>query len=292
MRSPQAPLVLAHELAHVAQHPAEPAPRHPLRVDTPASAAERQATHAASRVARGETVTSSGTKAGSGVVHRALRDILAGGAIGAAAGGLIGSIFGPIGALIGAGVGLLGGLVAGEVLGAERRGLTSDEKREATIVFGTSLDMSAVKIAESSVMSAGNYARTPFGTIYVPPGFFKRPFSETMPILIHELTHVWQYQHGISVTEKVWWALHGRSAYDYGDEAGLRAASAANKRFLDFNTEQQASIAEDFYRSQRAGLDTSAYQPFIAQLQAGGVVRGTTNAPAPPPAPAPSGGTP
>jgi Domain of unknown function (DUF4157) len=292
VRSPQGPSLLAHELTHVVQQRGEARDSQALTVDVVDSAAEREAAQTGQRLERGGSPGAVKAEAGGGLVQRALSDVLAGGAVGAIAGAFVGSFFGPIGALIGAGIGLLGGLAVGEVAGAQRRGLTSTEQAEATKVFGTSLDMSQVKIAESSVMAVGGFARTPRDTIYFPPGTSRMAFSDFMPWLIHELTHVWQYQHGISVAEKLWWALHGRSAYDYGGEAGLRTAALANKRFLDFNTEQQASIAEDFYKAQRDGRDTSAYQPYIAQLQAGGARAATSAPPVTPPAAAPSGGGP
>ncbi len=290
MRTSAAPAILAHELTHVVQQSHTTPALQTRRLDEADGAAEHEAARAATQVARGGQVGPIGARPSVGVVQRALSDILAGGAVGAIAGAAIGALFGPIGALIGAGVGLLGGLAAGEVAGAERRGLTNDERREATKVFGASLDMSKVRIAESSVMSVGNFARTPFDTIYFPPGTSRLAFADFMPWLIHELAHVWQYQHGISVTEKLWWALHGQTAYDYGGEAGLRAAALQNKRFLDFNTEQQASIAADYYKALIAGRATSAYDPFIAQLKAGGAVRGTTSAPAAPAGGASGGG--
>ena len=285
--------LLAHELTHVVQQSGDVRGDQDLRLEAGDSVAEREAARTGSALVGNGSAGAVTARAEGGVVQRALGDILGGGAAGAILGGSIGAIFGPIGALIGAGIGLLAGLAVGEVAGSERRTLTSTERAEATKVFGTSLDMSKVQIAESSVMSVGGFARTPFDTIYFPPGTSRLAFSDLMPWLIHELTHVWQYQHGISVSEKLWWALHGQKAYNYGGEAGLRSATLANKRFLDFNTEQQASIAEDFYRAQRDGRDTSAYQPFIAQLQAGGAVQPAPSAaPTPPPAAAPGGGGP
>jgi hypothetical protein len=61
--------------------------------------------------------------------------------------------------------------------------------------------------------------------------------------------------------------LHGASAYDYGGESALRQATAQGKRFVDFNTEQQADILKDYYRRKKSGQDVSAYEPFVAQVQ-------------------------
>jgi hypothetical protein len=88
-----------------------------------------------------------------------------------------------------------------------------------------------------------------------------------MPLLIHELTHVWQTQHGYSVVEKLFYALHGAGVYKYGEEAGLRQATAQGKHFKDFNTEQQGDICMDYYVKKKAGADVSVYLPFIAEVQ-------------------------
>ena len=142
----------------------------------------------------------------------------------------------------------------------KRRPLSGDEVREAEKVFGDSLDFEAVRVVESAVMGVGNYARTPFETVYFPPG--AGDSAAFVPWLIHELTHVWQTQHGVSVLTKLRGAVRGR--YDYGGEAGLRAG----RRFRDFNTEQQGDICRDYYRTVVAGGDTSAYERFLAEVRA------------------------
>jgi hypothetical protein len=92
-----------------------------------------------------------------------------------------------------------------------------------------------------------------------------------MPWLIHEMTHTWQTQHGISVIRKTLTALRGGSAYDFGGVKGLEQAAAQGRHFLDFNTEQQASICEHYYTTLKAGGDTSAYEPFINEVKHGGL---------------------
>jgi hypothetical protein len=124
-----------------------------------------------------------------------------------------------------------------------------------------------VKLGESPIMGSGAHARTPFNTIYFPPGAQKDP--NFMSWLIHEMTHVWQTQHGVSVVTKVWWALHAikGNPYDYGGEAGLKDAASKGKKFTDFNTEQQGDICRDYYVAHKSSKDTSAYDPFILQVQ-------------------------
>lgn len=265
--------LLAHELTHVAQQDDSADNPQTLLVEPPHSSAEHEAKAAADTVTRGGAAGPVKVNARCGGVAKVRRTILgdiagalAGGAIGAGLGFLVG---GPIGAIVGGLFGGVAGLAIGDAISATKRPLTSDERTEAKPVFGDSLDMSKVTLAEAPIMAIGQMARTPFDTIYFPPGTFKEAFTDFMPWLIHELTHVWQYQHGVSVFEKLWWALHGAKAYNYGGEAALRAASAQGKRFTDFNTEQQGDICCDYYRKLKAGEDTSAYEPFIAQVKGG-----------------------
>ncbi|KPK89195.1 MAG: hypothetical protein AMJ88_17920 [Anaerolineae bacterium SM23_ 63] len=95
-------------------------------------------------------------------------------------------------------------------------------------------------------------------------------FLNDMCWLMHELTHVWQYQHDgwIYLFEALWVQLKfGPDAYGYGWEAGLIEAIAQNKKFRDFNREQQGDIVKHYYYRHKQGLDTSAWQPFIAEVQ-------------------------
>lgn len=84
-------------------------------------------------------------------------------------------------------------------------------------------------------------AMTPNGEIYFPPGVYKPDYATEITDtawLLHELTHVWQYQHG------VWVRLQGilaRGKYAYGDLAGNTAP------YGSFNIEQQAAIVQDYY---------------------------------------------
>ncbi len=212
-----------------------------------------------------------------GVIHRSLFGAAAGGLVGAGfgavGGALIGSLLGPVGTVVG---GILGGLIGGiaglirgETASTDVRPLTSPERHEAELVFGNSIDYDRVRLGESAIMTAGpgQPARTPFETIYFPPGTLAKPVP--MEWLIHELTHVWQTQHGISVATKIWWALHSIAGnpYDYGGEPRLKEAAKQGRHFLDFNTEQQGNICRDYYLAKKAGRDTSAFDPFILEVR-------------------------
>jgi len=144
------------------------------------------------------------------------------------------------------------------------RPLTPEERAEAAIVFGPGLDYSSIVIREHRVLGAGGFARTLPRSVNFPPGTFTR--GDFTGWLIHELTHAWQYQHGIGLartatTAVLCWAR--LRSYAYGGEPGL----ARRRSLHDFNTEQQADIARDYYRAVKAGRPTAAYEPFVAELR-------------------------
>lgn len=143
------------------------------------------------------------------------------------------------------------------------RPLTQAERAEVRLVFGNNLNLDQIMLAEDPVLTAGGIARTTPTAINLPPGTSRRSYF--MYLLIHELTHTWQYQHGVSIATTASHAIF--STYDYGGEAGLRAATAAGRGFTSFNTEQQGDICEDYYRRLKAGQDVSAWQPFINEVK-------------------------
>jgi hypothetical protein len=93
-----------------------------------------------------------------------------------------------------------------------------------------------------------------------------------LSIVVHELTHVDQYEHAGSVY--IGQALgdqiaEGSHAYDYGGPAGLNADRAAGKHYADYGRERQAQIAQDYYRDITGGTPTVEYDPYIAELRRG-----------------------
>jgi hypothetical protein len=127
------------------------------------------------------------------------------------------------------------------------RRLTDAERRLAESVFGRSIDYRRVRIVETSAFpgtTVGNLIR-------MDPGFDIRNewYAE---VLIHELTHVWQYQHGgtgyMSVALRTQIAASLRTgsrneAYDYVPDA--------TKRFFEFTPEQQGLIVQNFFAMRR-----------------------------------------
>ena len=127
------------------------------------------------------------------------------------------------------------------------RSLTRRELELASSIFGTSIDFSRVRLIPTSVLEY----RTVANSIRVPENFTIAN-AEMAQTLIHELTHVWQYQHSgtgylsISLGTQIA-AQVGRGnrnfAYDYQIQAG--------RTFFDFTPEQQARMVENYFAMQR-----------------------------------------
>ncbi|PID86196.1 MAG: hypothetical protein CSB13_04210 [Chloroflexi bacterium] len=94
---------------------------------------------------------------------------------------------------------------------------------------------------------------------------------KNLPIVVHELTHVFQYENVGSryLGEAIYMLIKTkRDCYNYGGGTGLQDACAVGKCYCDFNREQQAKITQDFYDLTTQGKDVTAYEPFITQVRA------------------------
>lgn len=130
------------------------------------------------------------------------------------------------------------------------RKLTGEEIAKALSVFGASINYGLVRVDEAAL------------SVWVIKKLLQYPqyreFTSLHTIngvggiadytLIHELTHVWQYQQsGAIYAFEALHAQHTAQGYDYGGLEGLRAAKSTGKGLTSFNREQQAQIVEDFY---------------------------------------------
>ncbi len=172
------------------------------------------------------------------------------------------------------------------------RPLTPAEAAEAQAVFAAGLDYSRVRVIEEAawpnwLASLGarlggrpapqtDNAVTLDGRMFFPRRL-QTAVSDLasgnygdMAWLMHELTHVWQSQRegpGYLLRALRAQIALGPRVYDYGGEAGLAAAIQAGKTLADFNVEQQADIARDYYRRLRLGQSVGAWQPFVEVLR-------------------------
>ena len=144
--------------------------------------------------------------------------------------------------------------VAGAALG---RSLTSAERTLAFPVFGSSLDYDRIRLVPTSVLEY----RTIANNIMIPQNF-SITNAQMAQTLIHELTHVWQYQHNgtsyisISLGRQISASIsrgNRNFAYDYQIQSG--------QSFFNFAPEQQAFIVENYYSMLRDRAAIRSAQP-------------------------------
>jgi hypothetical protein len=169
------------------------------------------------------------------------------------------------------------------------RGLTSKERSLAKSVYQDSIDYDEVAIEAGSIGSAGS-TRTGGNTIYMLDNEFADNTSELtadgLNTLIHELGHVWQYQHGgvayipdaLGSQFKAWLETGDRNnAYKWRD------AVKQHLNWEDWNAEQQAEAMEDYFKAKQridAGKPEPDDQDTVTTLEPYvGKVRGGQGAP-------------
>lgn len=129
-----------------------------------------------------------------------------------------------------------------------------------------------IRIAEGGLLKwvfqrNGNRAFATFHTVNLPTaGAHAR---DNLPIVIHELVHVYQYERaGSRYMAEAILAQH-QEGYGYGGDDGLRRSHSQGKRLRNFNREQQAQIVEDFFRSGVRSAGDSAFDHYISELRDG-----------------------
>ena len=281
--TPAGKRLLSHELVHVMQ--GRPASGESLlRVGPVDSSAEREATALSDLAWAGGARIAHSVQ--SGLVQRTMKGAILGGVLGAAGGATLGALAGGgIGALIGGAVGLVGGALIGEDISTKRRKLSAEEIKDAKEIFQDSIDYSKIEITRDSAYSVGA-PRTIGNTIHLKSdwGDFVKDtldLTETgKETLIHEMTHVWQYQNGglayipLSLIAQIKAAVGKGSrnaAYDW------RGAIKAGLKWEDWNPEQQAELVEDYNKAlkkihakQGTGADyqtVSMALPYVKKVQ-------------------------
>jgi hypothetical protein len=128
--------------------------------------------------------------------------------------------------------------------GIAGRALLHSERAVVEAIFGNSVDYGRVRIIIGDIA-----ARTTAGNnIRLPANFSIAQHEEDKQLLVHEMTHVWQFQHngaGYITTSLLQQLSAGATrgsrnfAYDY--RIGPRNS------FFEYAPEQQASIVENYY---------------------------------------------
>ena len=151
--------------------------------------------------------------------------------------------------------------------------LTEEELERAAGVLGDeAIRFRDVRVAEGGVLNLifprnGGRGFVTYHTVNLPRAGGRN--RTEAGLLVHELVHVLQHERLGSVY--IPQCLHAQrtEGYGYGGAEGLREARGQGKRLCDFNREQQAQIAEDYYNCRQANQDVTAYEPFIEDLRKG-----------------------
>ena len=157
--------------------------------------------------------------------------------------------------------------------------LTDAEIEAAASVLGrNAIRYGAVRVAEGRLLPLifrfnKSRAFTLFHTINLPRS--GRHSRSHLDIVVHELTHVYQFE--IAGSIYIWQALRAQrtNGYAYGGWQALSKDRAKGNHFRDYNREQQGQIAQDYYnqvvKKGRPVADPirQAYEPFINELRNG-----------------------
>lgn len=155
--------------------------------------------------------------------------------------------------------------------------LTAEEQTAVSQILGpNSIRFSDVRIAEGGLLNFvfkvnGNLAFSTWHTVHMPPSPAAHS-RNNLSLVVHELTHVYQYEKVGSryMTEAIYVLIATkRDCYRYGGHDGLCQSLEAKKRYRDFNREQQAQIPQDYYNLCERKQDVTYYLPYIEELRQG-----------------------
>lgn len=148
--------------------------------------------------------------------------------------------------------------------------LNCEEKKYVTKYFNDKVNTHNVRVNNKihKWMASSTIAFVTFNTIH---------YSSTIsiPVFIHEMVHIWQYQKFGSVyIYRALKAQNSKEGYDYGGVESLYVKMLNNHIFTDFNFEQQGEIFEDYCRmkeseEQQNFLVQASFEYFIGQVNDG-----------------------
>ncbi|GAB4360330.1 MAG: hypothetical protein Kow006_30080 [Gammaproteobacteria bacterium] len=143
------------------------------------------------------------------------------------------------------------------------RPLSSAEKNIAKSVFGNSLNLNMVRVTNTLGLQSRPWTTNtpPIYTINVGVDAYNNlAVNAWSRLLIHELSHVWQGQHGVPFMSNS--AYHQvLSAIQNGGSPGKAYQYTPGKQWSKYNSEQQASIIDNWFAGGRK--TNSKLYPYI-----------------------------
>ncbi|MEM7435020.1 MAG: hypothetical protein AAF436_07700 [Myxococcota bacterium] len=149
-------------------------------------------------------------------------------------------------------------LRSGGALAARTRRLFPAELDAGYFIFQNALDLSAVRVI------ASRYTKIPFT---VGNNIRTRTGKLPLRVMVHELTHVWQYQtKGMGYVSDSVFHQAKAAIWAGGRESAYSSKLKPGKSIHSYTAEQQASIVEHFYASAAARKDPG-YCAIIAEVR-------------------------
>jgi len=148
------------------------------------------------------------------------------------------------------------GQIATIPLNPQIRALQPQELAIAKSVYGRSINFSMVKVTNTVGLQNRPWTTNtpPIYTINVGVTAFNGLTGGWAGLLIHELGHVWQGQHGIPFMSNS--AVHQTlAAIQSGGNTGGAYQYVPGKQWSKYNSEQQASIIAKWYRNGQSKTD-------------------------------------
>lgn len=150
------------------------------------------------------------------------------------------------------------------------RALTQDEITLAKSVFADSIDYSKVRLLDEDYVpwQGKDYVMAPNGHIYFGENLrdvadWSREDIAKQGLFIHEMTHVWQHQHGVNVL--LVGAYQQTRQFLMGDQYAYRLEPG--KTLKDYNIEQQGDIVRDYFFERNEFGEASATNTFGGVLK-------------------------
>jgi len=139
------------------------------------------------------------------------------------------------------------------------RPLNSAEIAYVDRIFHGSVDYTKVRIGKGGITTLGSSARTIGNTIHMPDETFVKGTMEIDPdhsdMLVHEMTHVWQYQHqGWTYAPAALWA----QLKTWGNIEDWRPAARKRRSWKSLDPEQQADAVEAYNAALRRAISGNA----------------------------------
>ncbi|MGH9405565.1 MAG: hypothetical protein ACRD3D_06985 [Terriglobia bacterium] len=142
---------------------------------------------------------------------------------------------------------LLEGLLvmAGQIDGLDGVPLTPPELEVIKKIFATSVDASRIRLLRTGIANAPT---TLGNQIRIAPNQ-RTDTPDWLSTLVHETTHVWQYQtRGTNyITDSIYHQLRAQVAMGTRSGAYFNYRLTKGSSFSDYSAEEQAQIVEDYY---------------------------------------------